>query len=111
MNNSSVFKQRETFRIKVELAEMQQQEASSRPESAKTQVEPEKQEAAQVVKLSDKEEVIEAAVSAITNALQQHLMLPGGQPPVPASTSNTVTQGQATFDMATALRRAATHVE
>jgi hypothetical protein len=64
----------------VELAEMQQQMAGKSTGRAGPPQQQEEQTAAKAVGRLDNEAVVEAAVSAITTALQQHFIFAGGQP-------------------------------
>jgi len=107
--------------MKVELAEMQQQMASSSTGSAGPPQKQEEQTAAKTDGRSDNEAVVEAAVSAITYALQQHFIAPEGQPAIPEQPKNTLVlpttaqqakQGPAAFaqmNWAAVLRSAGSH--
>ena len=72
--------------MKVELAEMQQQLEGSSTGRAGPPQKQEEQTAAKAVVRLDNKAVVEAAVSAIATALQQHL---GGQPKIPEQPKNT----------------------
>jgi hypothetical protein len=116
-----VLRKNETWQMAVELAEMQQQMAGKSIGRAGPPQQQEEQRAAKAVEQLDNEAVVEAAVSAITRALQQHIISPGGQPRIPEQPKNTLAlpttaeqakQGQAAFahmNLAAVLRSAGSH--
>ena len=73
--------------MKVELAEMQQQMAASSHRSPEVPAEQKEQAEAKVEKRAERQADVEAAVSVITDALQQHAISTGGQQPTPAPTA------------------------
>ena len=108
------------------MAEMQQQMESSSTGSARTPQQQNEHAVPKAVERPDKEAAVEEALRAITRALQQHSMSPGGQIPISGGPENSNTkalalptsaqqaiQGPAAFakmNLAEVLRSAQTHV-
>ena len=89
--------------MKVELAEMQQKMAASSHKGPEVPEEQKEQAEAKVEKRAERQADVEAAVSVITDALQQHAIFTGGQQPTQAPAATGVA------DLAALLRSAVAH--
>ena len=89
--------------MKVELAEMQQKMAARSHRSPEVPEEQKEQAEAKVENRAERQAEAEAAVSVITDALQQHAISTGGRQPTPAPAAAGAT------DLAALLHSAAAH--